>query len=241
MCQICAVLLLLPGAMRKCAMPAKLKKKKRGAVFRLQFMARKYLRLKPVNECDPITLEPRTPGDFIVVREAGNDRHVSIAYNPAALRGYLEATQDTTDPLTRRKLNPVELYRLARATGGAPIALSTDARNEMLARQEMAVAMERVAGGMLAVMMSSLENDDIESFWNSFHTSEREIFRSIFECGQRDKCLALAFIENAMCRINSARISRMCRHALADMMSRAFDAVHGYVFTDSDGDEEDDL
>jgi len=112
------------------------------AVLLLQRAVRRAARLRPANECDPLTLEGFGTGTrpFVLVSPHS---HVPIAYNPGALRAYFEHTHTRVNPVTRRALDDVELWRLAKATGGEPLAILPAKRAQEEQHQEVLMASER--------------------------------------------------------------------------------------------------
>lgn len=110
-------------------------------------------RLRPANPVDPITLEPPPARSrFLLV----TDKAV-LAYSPAHLREYLEATHTTADPLTRQELNRVELLRLAHLTGGKPLCIQPAMREELVAQQALVRALENEAGEHIEHLRAAAE------------------------------------------------------------------------------------
>jgi hypothetical protein len=93
----------------------------------------------------------------LLVSPAG-DGHIVVAYDPRALRAYIECAQSCQEPVTRRLIKPVELSRLHRATGGAPIAVSHEARAAMLEHEALLVALERHVSSTAMKLMDLLES-----------------------------------------------------------------------------------
>lgn len=162
---------------------------------------RSRLATRPCNQCDPITLEELPPAPFILISE-GPDRHVPIGYDPAALRAYLEATHAARDPVLLKTLNPVELNRLARATGGARVRVSSLEREAQLRRQDIAVAMERAAGPLLDGLMCAIEQGDLRGFDRAFPEQRKELLSMLSTCARNDAETFEAFSSNARGRLS---------------------------------------
>ena len=112
------------------------------AVALLQGAARRTARRRPANESDPITLEPVRPGAhlFLLVSPHG---HVPVAYDACVLRTYFEHTHTRVDPVTRREVDDVEMWRLAKATDGAPLVVLSARRAGAEQLEEVRLASER--------------------------------------------------------------------------------------------------
>ena len=108
----------------------------------LQCAVRRAARRRPVNEVDPLTLEPVRPGAHLFVLVSPHS-HVPVAYDASVLRAYFEQTHTRVDPVTRRELDDVEMWRLAKATGGAPLVVLSARRAGAEQLEEVRLASER--------------------------------------------------------------------------------------------------
>jgi len=107
-----------------------------------QGAARRAARRRPANLVDPLTLEPLRLGahPFMLVSPHSQ---VPVAYDACVLRAYFEHVHTRVDPVTRRELDDVEMWRLAKATGGAPLVVLPARRAGAEQLEEVRLASER--------------------------------------------------------------------------------------------------
>lgn len=132
------------------------------AARRLGRFVRARSRLRPVNECDPITLEELGRCCFRLVSPDG----VVTGYDAGALRAYFESTHMQVDPISRRPLCAPEVRRLVRATGGGALLIDTRRRHDELERTMLNAALERDVGDVVERALVCVEQlRDVEMDW----------------------------------------------------------------------------
>ena len=69
--------------------------------------------------------------------------HIPVTYDACVLRAYFEHMHTRVDPVTRRALDDIEMWRLAKATGGAPLMILPARRAGAEQLEEVRLASER--------------------------------------------------------------------------------------------------
>lgn len=176
----------------------KMRKKLKAAHTILRYY-KKYVRTRPVNAIDPFSQEPF--GNEVIFKAVSSDMSVT-AFGAFTLRAYIESTHNTTDPLSRREFNPIELKRLARLTGGGELNLGNDdEKRRQKDYENTCTTMESQIGEIIDGMTVAVEDEiDFEYALQLIYSQVPYVFQMVYQYSSINFHGCISFLEQMIVR-----------------------------------------